>query len=172
MRRVFISLGMLVVLAITQSAVAEATLKIGVVDFQKALNNVDEGKKAKKGLETEFKKKQKQLDIQQKELESMRDELKDQALVLSEDKVRAKQTELQDKFVEFRKKAVEYQQEMARREAELSGQILVKLKEIVSDIGQKEGYTMIVESSADPVLYVEGKEDLTDRVIKAYNKKY
>lgn len=172
MKRFLTIIGLIFIIACSGTVVADAALKIGVVNFQKALNSVDEGKEAKKNLESEFKKKQKQLDIQQKELEAMRQELQEQAMVLPQDKLKAKQEDFQNKFLEFRKKAAEFQQEMVQREAELSTKILGRLKTIVEDIGKKEDYTLILEESGDPVLYVESKDDLTDRVIKAYNKKY
>lgn len=172
MKRFVTIIGLIFIIACSGTAVADAALKIGVVNFQKALNSVDEGKEAKKNLENDFKKKQKQLDIQQKELEAMRQELQEQAVVLPQDKLQAKQEDFQNKFLAFRKKAAEFQQEMVKRESELSSKILNRLKTIVEDIGKQEEYTLILEESGDPVLYVESKDDLTDRVIKAYNKKY
>jgi len=176
MKRLLMVMGMIGVMAvsgaISGTAVADAALKIGVVDFQKALNSVNEGKTAKKKLESEFKRKQKQLDIQQKELESMKIKLQEQAIVLSQDQLKAKQGEFQQKFMAFRKKATEYQQEMLKKESDLSGRILGRLKAIVGNIGKSEGFTLIVERSNDPILYVDSKDDLTDRVVKAYNKKY
>lgn len=172
MKRFLFLCGLMLIMAVSGTAVAEAAIKIGVVDFQMALNQVDEGKSAKKALESEFKRKQKQLDIQQKELEGLRDELQQQAAVLSKDQLEEKQGEFKQKFTTLRQKANEYQQEMLKKEAELSGKILGRLKDIVGDIGRKEGFTLIVEKSNDPVLYVESKHDLTDRVIKTYNQKY
>ena len=169
----FITLSLFVLAIVAAGPVSAANdLKIGVVDFQKSLNSVNEGKRAKKNLESEFKRKQKQLEIQQEELKKMRDNLKNQAAVLSEEKLRTKQAAFQQKFMDLRKKAVEYQQEMAKKEAEMSNKILGQLRAIVEDLGKKEGFTLIVERSGDPVLYVDGKEDLTDRVVKLYNKKY
>lgn len=159
-------------LGIGRPVVAANELKIGVVDFQQALNEVNEGKAAKSKLEADFKKKQKQLEIQQKELEELRNKLQAEAAVLSEDKVREKQAEFQEKFLALRNKTLEYQQEMVVQEKELSGTILNKLKEIVAEVGKAEGYTLIVEKSGDPVLYVESKDDLTSRVVGLYNKKY
>jgi outer membrane protein len=173
MKRFSILCGLFIImLAVSSTAVAQAALKIGVVDFQTALNQVNEGKSAKKNLEAEFKRKQKQLDIQQKELENMKNDLQKQAAVLPQEKLQAKQGEFQQKFLALRQKAGEYQKEMMQKEAELSGKILGRLKEIIGDIGQKEDFTLIVEKSNDPVLYVESKHDLTSRVIKAYNSKY
>ena len=102
----------------------------------------------------------------------MKNDLQQQAAVLSQDKLKTKQGQFQQKFLALRKKAGEYQQEMMKKEAELSNKILGRLKDIVVTIGQKEGFTLIIEKSNDPVLYVESKDDLTDRVIKTYNKKF
>ncbi len=163
---------LMAVISFSQFAIADAAIKIAVVDFQQALNGVNEGKTAKQRLEGDFKKKQKQLDIQQKELEALKNELQQQAAVLPQDKLRQKQADFQKKFVELRQKAGQFQQEMVKQESELSAKILGKLKVIVGEIGRAEAYTLIVEKSNDPVLYVESKDDLTSRVIKEYNKRH
>jgi len=40
----------------------------------------------------------------------------------------------------------------------------------VRGIGQKEGYTMILEKSQDVVIYSPAGADLTSRVISQFNK--
>ena len=52
-------------------------LKIGLVDFQKALNEVEEGKRAKAGLKAQFESKQKALNAKQESLKKLKNELEE-----------------------------------------------------------------------------------------------
>lgn len=165
-----------VVAAVLMTAVVSgaqaADLKIGMVNFQQALNEVAQGKTAKLALKNEFDAKQKKLDMQQQELKNLQDQLvKDQG-VLSKDVAAAKQKSFTDKYMELQKSMQSYREDLMQKESKMTGQILQNLKTVVAEIGQKEGYTMILESSQDAVLYAQSKDDLSSRVIGEYNKRF
>lgn len=160
------------VLMATAGHAAAQDLKIAVVSFQEALNQVEQGKKAKETLKSEFDAKQKKLDLQQDELKKMRDELDKQRLVLSQETMKSKEETFNKKFMELQKNFADYRQEIAQKEAQYTAQIIKNLRGICAEIGKKEGYTLIVENSQDAVLYAEAKDNLTDRVIKIYNDRY
>lgn len=161
-------------LAVTgASRIAKADdIKIGGVDFQKALNEVEQGKRAKAALKSEFDGKQKKLALQQDELKAMQLEAQKQGAVLSQDAMAAKQKQFSDKLVELQKNMETYRNELVSKEAKMTGQILQNLKTITSEVGQKEGYTMIVETSQDAILFAKTKDDLTQRLITMYNQRF
>lgn len=144
--------------------------KFGYVDFNRALNEVDEGKRTKSSLKAEFEKKQKQLELMQKELKTMQADLEKQKLILSAEAMKKKEEAFRNKFIEVNQKLAQYREQMAKREVEATGKILTKLRDIVRGIGQKEGYTMILEKSQDVVIYSPAGADLTSRVISQFNK--
>lgn len=144
-------------------------MKFGYVDFNRALNETNEGKSAKSTLEQEFKERQQKLDIVQNELQKMKQDLDKQRLILSPDALKTKEEDYRKKFVELQQKLGTFKQEMAQKEASLTAGLLDKLRGLVKDIGNKEGYTMILEKSQDVVLYAPSINDLTDRVIKLCN---
>ena len=156
----------------TGKAFAADNLKIGMVNFQQALNEVEQGKRAKGALKSEFDAKQKKLDLQQEGLKKLQEDLEKQKSVLSQDAMLGKQKTFNDKFMELQKSMAAYRDDLVGKEARMTAQILQNLKKIVGDIGQKEGYTLIVETSQDAVLFAQAKEDLTQRVISLYNQKY
>lgn len=162
------------ILAVTGSSriVRADDIKIGGVNFQQALNEVEQGKRAKAALKAEFDGKQKKLAMQQDELKTMQLEAQKQGSVLSQDAMAAKQKQFSDKLVELQKNMETYRNELVSKEAKMTGQILQNLKTITSEVGQKEGYTMIVETSQDAVLYAKTKEDLTQRLIGMYNQRF
>lgn len=143
--------------------------KFGYIDFQRALNEVEEGKKAKSMLKGEFDEKQKKLDAVQNELQAMKADLDKQRLILSADALKTKEEEYRKKFLELQQKLSTYEQEIKGKEAKLTSDILVVVNSIARNIGEKEGYTMILEKSQDVVIYSPTDADLTGRVIKEYN---
>lgn len=144
--------------------------RIGVVDFQRALLEVEDGKKAKKTLETRFETKRQALEAKKAEIEQMKTSLEAQAMMLSEQARKTKEEEYQQKVMAFQQEMMESQQEMAMMEQELTGGILEKLGDVAEGIGKEQGYTLIVE--AGTVVYVGDGLDLTTQVISRYNTKH
>lgn len=153
----------------TVMAADQQVPKFGYVDFQRALNEVEEGKKAKAMLKSEFDEKQKKLDVVQSQLQAMKTDLDKQRLILSADALKDKEEEYRKKFMELQQKLGSYKEELQSKEGKLTAEILSVIHKMIFDIGQKEGYTLILEKSQDLVLYSPTDADLTARVIKDYN---
>lgn len=153
--------------AVTSSKV-EAQ-KIGVVDLQRALNDTEDGRKAKATLKKLFDSRQKSLDKQQDDLRAMKETLEKQKDVLSKDVLGKKLQEYQKQLMQLQQTYVEFQRELAAKEGELTKGIIDQMQAIVRRIGQAEGYTMIVERNEAGVIFTPSSYDLTDVVIQRYN---
>lgn len=149
----------------TESAVSG--IKMGYVDLNRALNEVNEGKAAKAKLEADGKAKKQKLEIMQNDLRKMSEELEKQKLILSADAMREKQAQAQQKLIELQKTSMEYEKSFSEAEAAAIKPISEKLQRIIQQIGQAEGYTMIVPR--EMALYSPAGTDLTDKVIAAFN---
>ena len=167
MRRFMLPL-MLLALALPASAAAQ-TMKFGVVDFQQALNDVEEGKKARKVLETRFEEKRLGLEARKAELEQMQESLEAQKTLLSETALRAKEAEFNKKAMTFQQDMMEANQEMQMMEQELTADILEKMLAVAQAIAQEQGFNFVVE--AQSVVYADDSFDLTDQVIARFNTK-
>ena len=62
------------------------------------------------------------------------------------------------------------QMEIQKKERDLTKPIIDKMQKIISDLAKKEGYTAILEKSEQLVLFAQPSIDLTDKVVKEYNK--
>jgi outer membrane protein len=160
-----LALGGVVVSA--QSVQADA--KIGVVDLQRALNETEDGRKAKAQLKTLFKQRQDALDKRQNELKATKDTLEKQKNVLARDVLQKKLEDYQKSFVELQTMYVDYQKELAQKEGELTKTIIARMEGILRRIGQTDGYSLIVERSEAGVIFVPTNLDVTDVVIQRYN---
>ena len=148
---------------------ASAQDKIGVVDLQRALNETEDGRKAKNHLKKLFESRQKTLDAQQEKLRKMKEDLEKQKDVLSREVMAKKLEEYQKTFAELQSTYMDYQRELGSKEADLTKDILARMQEIARRIGQKEGYSMILDRGEAGVLYVPSSYDLTDVLIQRYN---
>lgn len=151
------------------AAEPSSSVKIGVVDFERALNEVNEGKRAKQALKSEFESKKKELESMEKELKNMKEEIEKQRMILSADALKAKTDTFQEKFRQYQLKTRDYSNEMARKETTLTKSIIEHLRDIVTKIAKSEGYTFVFEKSQGGVVVGPSSADLTDRVIKEYN---
>lgn len=155
-----------------EGARSQPLARIGYVDFNRALNGVADGRLAKKKLRDEFSDKQQQLDRMQRNLALLQENLDRSRATVSEDELKPKQEEYRDKFFELQQMLAAFRKEMEMRETSLTQKILKRLRDIVGEIGAEEGYVLILEKSQDVVLYAPSSEDLTDRVIAAYDRGY
>ena len=170
MRTILSSLSLIVLLlAASSPAFAADGLKVGIVDLQKALNDCEEGKRARTTLEGRFDKAMQLIEKKKAEVQQAQDDLEAQRPMLSSTAVKEKEGELQAMMVEFQQIAMQNQQEMSMMEQELTGGILQKLFNTAQGIGAEKGYNLIIEKQT--VVYLNGVTDITDQVIARYNNK-
>jgi outer membrane protein len=151
---------------------AEADTKLGYVDLQRALNEVDEGKAAKAQLKRDFDEKQKRLDKEQEELKRLKSDFDKQAVVMSDQAKKDKQQELDRKFVEVQGLFVQLQKELSEREREVTRGIFDKMGSIIREIAEADGFTMVFEKTDAGLLFAPVSLDLTNELIRKYNGRF
>lgn len=146
-----------------------AQVRIAVVDLQRALNETEDGRRAKARLKRLFKQRQEDLDKRQGELKALKEDIEKNIELWSQETKQRRLEEYQKAFVDLQQQYVEYQRELAEREAEATGEIVQRMQAILRRIGQAEGYTLIIERNEAGVVWVPTNLDLTDDVIQRYN---
>ena len=145
------------------------SMKIGSVDIQRAINESQAGKEAKKALAKETEKFQGLIAEKQKELQAMKESLEKQGLMLSSEARMAREKELQTRLRDYQRWGEDAQNEMNQKRNEMERAIFVGLQKVIQKLGADEGYTLIVEKNENVVLFSSKATDLTDRVIKAFD---
>ena len=151
------------------AGVAQAETKIGFVDMQKAIQTSSAGKKAKTELETEFNKKKKDLEKKEADLKKMGEDLEKKKSVLSEEALGKKQAEFQEEMLKYRDVVQKSQLDIQKKERELTAPILDKMKKVIAKIAKEKGLSLVMENT-QMVLYTDGSGDITDDVVKAFEK--
>ena len=144
-------------------------IKIGLVDIQRAINECQAGKEAKKGLTKEAEKFQKQVQDKQKELQTLKESLEKQSMMLSQEAKANKEREYQSKLRDFQRWGQDNQNELNAKRVEMERNISIGLQKVIKKVGEEEGYTLVLEKNETIVLYGSKANDITDRVIKAFD---
>jgi len=144
-------------------------LKIAYVDIQRAVNDCNAGKDAKKVITKEVEKFQRLIADKQKELQTMKESLDKQTLMMTPDARANKEREYQNKLREFQRWGEDSQNEINQKRMELERSISASLVKVIQKIGADEGYTLILEKNENIVLHVSKTLDITDRVIKVHD---
>jgi outer membrane protein len=144
-------------------------LKIAYVDIQKAVNECNSGKDAKKAITKEVEKFQRLIVDRQKELQTMKESLEKQAPMLTPDARATREKDYQNKLREFQRWGEDTQNEINQKRMEMERNISIGLQKVIQKVGADEGYTFILEKNENIVLYISKTIDITDRVIKAYD---
>lgn len=158
----------LLLLVAVNSSLVLAKSRYGVVDMQRVILSVDEGKQARQKLEKQIKAKEKLLRKSKQELDTLNKEWQSQAPLLNESAKLKKQQEFQEKFVNLRNKEMEFQAEIKRKEQQATKDIAVKIAQLVEKMAVKMKLDVVFESSSG-LLYVKDPLDLTAKVIENYN---
>ncbi|HRO67773.1 MAG TPA: OmpH family outer membrane protein [Pseudobdellovibrionaceae bacterium] len=148
---------------------AQAESKIGFVDMQKAVQATAAGKKAKSELEGEFSKRKKEMEKKEGDLRKMGEDLEKKKSVLSEEALQKKQMEWQEEMMKYRQQVAKAQEEIQKKDRDLTQPILDKMRRVIEKVAKDKGFDMVLENTA-MVLYAQKTNDLTDDVIKAFEK--
>ena len=152
------------------SGAAQAEIKIAYVDMQRALLEVEDGKKAKAALEKMKKDRQGKLDAQQEELRKLQKNLEAQKAFMKKDVLEAKQNEFREKLGKLQKTFAQLQKELAAEEAKKTKSIFSKMGSILASMGKEGDYEMIFEKTEASLLWAKSHLDLTNELIRRYNK--
>ncbi|MED5373590.1 MAG: OmpH family outer membrane protein [Myxococcota bacterium] len=161
----------LLLLAVTFWAPAAnaSDFKLGVVDYGRAIQEIEEGKKAQARLDTMYAGEKAKLEQMEAEYNALVTEYQQKEPMISEE---AKK-QYEQRLYEMQ---INYQQAVAKADWEMQGayysameQLMTGLRATAETLGKEQGYDLILESSQGIVLYQSGT-DMTDAVIARYNR--
>jgi outer membrane protein len=146
------------------------TAKIGYIDVQRVLARSQAGVAAREQLEKERATIQKDMDTRRQELEKLRDEMEKKGALMTPDARREKQEAFERKRRDAARAADDYQKELEKKEGQLLQKVLQEVSGVIEKVGKEKNYYMIVEKRNAGVLYAATDADLTDEIIRAYDR--
>ena len=78
----------------------------------------------------------------------------------------------QKKFRDYQLMLKDANEELQAKEQEVFKPLIPVLLKVITEIGEREQYTMIVDISSVPLAFYDKKNDITKKVIDEFNKVY
>jgi outer membrane protein len=156
-----------VLLALFAAAPARAEMKLAYVDVQRALNECEAGKGAKAQFRVQVQGVEQKLQREQNEVASLKDELEKKGMLMKPEQRQSLQDEYINKAKNFERNYKDSKDDLERKDQEMTGKIIHDIAEVIRDVGEKNGYTMVMEKGS--ILWGTPGIDITDQVIRTYN---
>jgi len=154
-------------LAIAAASTARAEVKLAYVDIQRALNDCRNGKAAKSEFRGRLERVQSQLEGEQSEVQRLKDELEKKGPLMQPDQRQSLEQQYTRKLRDFQDDYKNTRDTLQEKDNEITGAIVRDLATIVRQIGERSGYTMVMEKGN--LLWATPATDITDEVIRGYD---
>lgn len=161
------------VLLLFAAVVQGADLKIGFIDSERIFAEYQGTNEARTEFQTDIDKWNGELEQRKQELERLNEEYQSQSLILSEAKRREREEEIQRKRSDldaFIQEIWGPAGKVAQRNDQLTRPIVEKIRDVLNEIGEADGYSIIFDATDGNVVYADHAFDLTDRVLVALNE--
>ncbi|MDO8785832.1 MAG: OmpH family outer membrane protein [Syntrophales bacterium] len=149
---------------------AMAGEKTGFVDIREVLLNSDAGKKAAEEIKNLYEKNKKIIQEREAELKKLKDEVEKQSSILTEAARKEKESDYQKKLRDYQLMVKDINEELKIKDQEFANRMLPEILKVLAAIGEKEKYSLILETSSLPVAYFAKENDMTKRVVEELNK--
>ena len=144
------------------------TPKIAIVDFERAVVESAEGKKASEKFNAALQAKQAELQKQQKDIDDSTKKLQTGERTLSDSAKAALQRDIDKKNTELQRQNEDAQKELQTMRDDLLRPIAERATALMNMMAAQEGYTLVVDISNPQtnVVYYNPKNDVTAELVK------
>jgi outer membrane protein len=162
--------------ALAQAPAAASTssspAKVGVIMFQAAVMQTNEGKRDFEELEKKYQPKQTALKTQSDEIDTLKKQLQAQSATLSEAERSEKLSAIDQKEKQLQRDGQDAQQDFQQDMQSTFSTIAQKFNGTLQTYAKQNGYSVILDASEQqsPVLYANDGSNITEAVIAAYNQ--
>ena len=146
---------------VLMSQVAQAEIKIGVVNIPLLMANAPQAADAKKRLEKEFSPKDKQLLAQQKSIKRLEDKLARDGLTMTETEKRDLERDIISKRRDAQRAQQEFKEDFSIRRNEELGKMQNRIIEAVKTLAKEGNYDLLL---TEGVIHASKAVDITDQV--------
>ncbi len=166
-------------------AASAAEFRFAVVDVQRAVAQSKAGKSARSMLEREKKRlennlieKRTKLENKVKEIRDLQLEIQQKGAIWRSEERERKDAELRDRRRDFsrsedelKRMVQESRRDLQGRQRKIMSDLLKQMRDVVRVIAKEGKYSLIVDKTIGGVIYVSKSVDITEQVIKLYDKK-
>ncbi|MFN7925106.1 MAG: OmpH family outer membrane protein [Bryobacteraceae bacterium] len=147
---------------------AQAQVKVGIIDTQKAMLDTAELKVAQKAMEAKFKPRQDRMELLQKEIAGVQQQLQSLQGKLNAQGEADLVATGQRKQKEFERLRQDLQEDVDRERQDILGQASDRMKSVITKLAEEKGLDIVMDLST--AIYVKPTLDITKDATAAYDK--
>jgi outer membrane protein len=147
------------------AAPAPAATRIGFVNTERVLREVNPAQQAQRRLKIDVEKRDQEMRALVAQMKKLELALEKNPAALSDTERRARQREFAELNRDFERKKVEYSEELALRRNEAVGQVMEQANRAIRRVAEQENLDVVFQEAA----YASPRIDITEKVIKAVN---
>jgi len=151
--------------AAAQQAPVPAVARIGFVNTERVMRQVNSAQQAQRRLKVEIEKRDQEMRGLVAQMKRLELALEKNGAAMSETERRGKQREFAGLNRDFERKKQEYAEELALRRNEAVGQVLEQANRAIRRVAEQENLDIVFQEAA----YASPRIDITEKVIKAVN---
>ena len=166
------NIGILVIMLMAVAVGPASAGKIGFVDAERAVMQVEEGQSKVKQLEAWAQPQQKRVEDAAARVAEIRQEITRQRSVGSKETLdRLGRDELDARRL-FEDAKRNFERDLSAKQDEFFAEVALKVGRVASDYGKANGFDAILVLKAQPIIYISDEANLTDLVIRLYNQRF
>jgi outer membrane protein len=156
------------VMALSFASVAQAELKIGLVDMRAALFSSDAAKEFTEEMVKRFKQQDMEVRAVGEDGQKLEQRLKNDAAIMSDSERNKLASELETKIQEYKFLKGKLDKALAEKRQEFLNDSKPKIDQAINDLVKEEKLDILMPREA--ALYADPKMDYTDKIITKLNK--
>ena len=153
----------------------ESSQKIAIVDPQAVLENSNAGQKALATLKEHVMVRQKLLETDEEEIQKFERQLQDGS-GRSETETQILREQLQGKIQDYQRRRQTFQEEVQEKQKTLMVDYMKKIETATQAVAKRHDFSLVIDKGNEAimqiVLYAAQGLDITDEVVKEFNKTY
>jgi outer membrane protein len=157
-------------------AATQGSFRVGVIDPQAVIEKSKAGSRALAGLKEHAQARETVMKNDQKELEKLQEDLNAASSTLGDDEKKRRQERFAQKYQEWQKRGQEFQAELGQKQKELVQEYMKKIEEATSIVAKRHGFDVVIDKGSENTLkialYYRDGLDLTNEVVKEFNKRF
>ena len=161
-------------LATVSPGLSDESLKVAVMNQQTVVEQSKAGKRALDELKAYSMTRQKIINADDLELKELQQAIQDGKL--SDSAKQEKQSQFQAKLEVYQRRITDFNREVQQKQRELVAEFSKKVQEAAQAVGEKNGYAAVIDKGSEAmmkiVLYHQPSLDLTDQVMKEFDRLY
>ncbi len=149
---------------------AHAADKIGYVNLMSVLEGTEEGQDTVNKLKREGTEKEQEFKKRMQTLGEKFQSFQSRAKMMKEEKAAEQLRELQQEEQELKMLAMQFQTDFEQRKAQALADFQKKVSGVIESVARRQGIQWVIRQEA--LLYGPPKMDITNEVIREYDKRY